>query len=151
MNSLIATNEEAVRVITNSGKGATRFCERLLLLLTLCASLSSSGCFNDVEGDLYYGRIVVPATQEFRWSDGGLPQVFDPALAAAAPDTDAVRAMFEGLTEYDTRTLAPVSGVALRWESSDADRTWTFHLRRDAQWSNGDEVTAGDFARSWRR
>ncbi|HJU53980.1 MAG TPA: peptide ABC transporter substrate-binding protein, partial [Pyrinomonadaceae bacterium] len=97
------------------------------------------------------GRAVTPRAQEFRWSDGGLPQVFDPALAAAAPDTDAVRALYEGLTEYDPKTLAPVPGVAARWESSPDARVWTFHLRRDARWSNNDPVTAEDFVRSWQR
>lgn len=72
-------------------------------------------------------------------------------FGGGAPDTDAVRAMYEGLTEYDPRTLAPVSAVALQWESSEADRVWTFHLRRDARWSNGNPVTAGDFVRSWQR
>lgn len=100
---------------------------------------------------MYYGRVNVPARQEFRWSDGGLPQIFDPALAAAPPDTDVVRAMFEGLTEYDPQTLTPVSGVAMRWESGAEDREWTFHLRQDARWSNGAPVTARDFVRSWQR
>jgi ABC-type oligopeptide transport system substrate-binding subunit len=113
--------------------------------------VASGGCFSSDEGETYYGRVTVPARQEFRWSDGGLPQIFDPALAAAPPDTDVVRAMFEGLTEYDARTLNPVSAVALRWESTDDDRVWTFHLRHDARWSNGEPVTAHDFVSSWRR
>ncbi|HEY0100270.1 MAG TPA: peptide ABC transporter substrate-binding protein, partial [Pyrinomonadaceae bacterium] len=74
-----------------------------------------------------------------------------PALAAAPPDTDVVRAMFEGLTEYDPKTLTPVSGVAIRWESEAEDRVWIFHLRHDARWSNGEPVTAHDFVRSWQR
>jgi ABC-type oligopeptide transport system substrate-binding subunit len=114
-------------------------------------SLLSSGCFVGEETDSYYGQIVVPRTHEFRWSDGGLPQIFDPARAAVPPDTDAVRALFEGLTEYDPRTLAPVPGVAMRWESSEDGRVWTFHLRRDAHWTNGEAVTAHDFVRSWQR
>ncbi|MDQ3819172.1 MAG: peptide ABC transporter substrate-binding protein [Acidobacteriota bacterium] len=111
----------------------------------------TSGCFLDQEVEQYYGRTITPHTQEFRWSDGGLPQVFDPALAAVPPDTDAVRAMFEGLTEYDSKTLQPVPGVAARWESSTDNREWTFYLRRDARWSNNDAVTAHDFVRSWQR
>jgi oligopeptide transport system substrate-binding protein len=103
------------------------------------------------EGEPYYGRVTTPRAQEFRWSDGGLPQTFDPALAAAPPDTDAVRALFEGLTDYDPQTLAAVPGVAARWEASDDKRVWTFYLRRDARWSNGDAVTASDFVRSWQR
>jgi len=89
--------------------------------------------------------------QEFRWSDGGLPQTFDPAFAAAPPDTDAVRALFEGLTDYDPKTLTPVPAVATRWESSADARVWTFYLRDDARWSNGEMVTAHDFVRSWKR
>jgi oligopeptide transport system substrate-binding protein len=119
------------------------------LLLTF--ALSGGGCFLDHPIQPFYGRTVVPRTQEFRWSDGGLPQTFDPALAAAPPDTDVVRAMYEGLTEYDPQTLRPMPGVALRWETSDDGREWTFYLRQDAHWTNGDIVTAHDFVRSWQR
>jgi ABC-type oligopeptide transport system substrate-binding subunit len=111
----------------------------------------TGGCFLDHEVEPYYGRTVATRSQEFRWSNGGLPQVFDPALAAVPPDTDAVRALYEGLTEYDPKTLAPVPGVAARWEASTDSREWTFHLRRDARWSNNDPVTAQDFVRSWQR
>ena len=119
------------------------------LLLMLC--LTHSGCFSGEEPSTYYGATNPPRTQELRWSDGGLPQTFDPAFAAAAPDTDAVRALFEGLTDYDPHTLAAVPGVATRWESSADGRVWTFYLRDNARWSNGERVTAGDFVRSWER
>jgi ABC-type oligopeptide transport system substrate-binding subunit len=119
--------------------------------LLIVVALTSGGCFLDTEVEPFYGRTIVPRAQEFRWSDGGLPQVFDPALAAAPPDTDAVRAMFEGLTEYDPKTLAPVPGVAARWESSADGLEWTFYLRHDARWSNNEPVTAQDFVRSWQR
>src|ERR1041385_9379245 len=117
--------------------------------LVVVASLLFAGCFRDSAPSGYYGKIVVPRAQEFRWSDGGLPQTFDPAFAAAPPDTDAVRALFEGLTDYDPVTLAAVPGVATRWESSPDARVWTFYLREDAKWSNGENVTAADFVRSW--
>lgn len=124
---------------------------RSFAALLVIVAVTSGGCFLDTEVEPYYGQMVVPRAQEFRWSDGGLPRVFDPALAAAPPDTDAVRAMFEGLTEYDPKTLAPVPGVAARWESSEDGRVWTFQLRQDARWSNGAPVTAQDFVRSWQR
>src|SRR5436853_2749338 len=111
----------------------------------------SGGCFEPEAGELYYGQARALRAQEFRWSDGGLPQTFDPALAAAPPDTDAVRALFEGLTDYDPLTLKPVPAVATRWESSDDSRVWTFYLRDDARWSTGEPVTAVDFVRSWQR
>ena len=113
--------------------------------------LSHAGCFLRERVEPYYSRVAVPSTQEFRWSDGGLPQTFDPAFAAAPPDTDLVRAIFEGLTDYDARTLAPVPAVALRWEPSNGGRVWTFYLRQDARWSNGESVIANDFVRSWQR
>lgn len=119
------------------------------LLLVLC--LTHTGCFNTNQPSTYYGKVVPPKTQEFRWSNGGLPQTFDPAFAAAPPDTDAVRALFEGLTDYDPKTLAPVPAVATRWESSNDGRVWTFYLRDNARWSNGEKVTAQDFVRSWER
>src|ERR1700730_4089337 len=119
--------------------------------LLLCFALADAGWFLSEEISPYYGRIVVPRNQEFRWSDGGLPQVFDPAFAAAPPDTDAVRALFEGLTDYDAQTLKPVPAIATRWESSENDRVWTFYLREDARWSSGETVTAMDFVRSWQR
>jgi ABC-type oligopeptide transport system substrate-binding subunit len=118
-------------------------------LLALC--LTHTGCFSTAEPSTYYGKVVTPRSQEFRWSNGGLPQTFDPAFAAAPPDTDAVRALFEGLTDYDPKTLAPVPAVATRWESSNDGRVWTFYLRDNARWSNGDKVTAQDFVRSWER
>ena len=118
------------------------------LLLTM---LTHAGCFLDEKVEPYYGRVVVPRSQEFHWSDGGLPQTFDPAFAATPPDTDLVRAIFEGLTDYDPRTLTPVPAVATRWEESNGGRVWTFYLRDDARWSNGEPVTAADFVRSWRR
>jgi ABC-type oligopeptide transport system substrate-binding subunit len=117
----------------------------------LLAMLSHAGCFLDEKLEPYYGRVVVPSSQDFRWSDGGLPQTFDPAFAAAPPDTDLVRAIFEGLTDYDPRSLTPVPAVATRWEPSNGGRVWTFYLRDDARWSNGEPVTASDFVRSWRR
>ncbi|MGH9957166.1 MAG: ABC transporter substrate-binding protein, partial [Pyrinomonadaceae bacterium] len=120
-------------------------------LLLVVLLLTPAGCFTDESYEPYYGRVVVRATQDFRWFNGGLPQTFDPAFAAAPPDTDAVRAIFEGLTDYDPRTLATVPAVATRWEPSNEGRTWTFYLRADARWSNGEAVTAKDFVASWRR
>jgi oligopeptide transport system substrate-binding protein len=117
----------------------------------LICCLLLTGCFLDAKVEPFYGQVSPRASQEFHWSNGGLPQTFDPAFAAAPPDTDLVRAIFEGLTEYDSKTLTPIPAVAARWESANAGREWTFYLRDDARWSNGESVTAGDFVRSWRR
>jgi oligopeptide transport system substrate-binding protein len=92
-----------------------------------------------------------PQLQEFRWSNGKMPKSFDPARAAASPETDFVRALYEGLTDIDSKTLQPVPAVAAKWTNSEDFKTWTFNLRKDAKWSNGEIVTATDFVRSWKR
>ncbi|MFI4896472.1 MAG: ABC transporter substrate-binding protein, partial [Phycisphaerales bacterium JB059] len=63
------------------------------------------------------------------------------------PDLRAARMFFEGLTANDVFTWGydVVPGVAERWEISEDGRTYTFHLREDARWSNGEPVVAGDF------
>ncbi len=80
-----------------------------------------------------------------------MPKSFDPALAAAPPETNIVRAIFEGLTEIEPKTLKLVAAAATDWKSSDDYKTWTFNLRRNAKWSNGENVTAKDFVRAWKR
>ncbi len=61
--------------------------------------------------------------------------------------------LFEGLVQNDVFTpgydIAPAA--AERWEVSDDALTYTFHLRADAKWSNGEPVRAADFVYSWRR
>lgn len=111
-----------------------------------------TACFSEIEPEPYYGPATKPPLAELRWSAGGLPQIFDPARANHAPDTDAVRALFEGLTDYNPQTLEVVPGVAQRWEVVGAEgREWTFFLRKNAKWSNGETVKASDFVRSWQR
>jgi oligopeptide transport system substrate-binding protein len=128
------------------------FCCVFLWLIT---SLIFFGCADLQKPKLarFYGggKIEAPKKQEFRWVNGKLPKQLDPALAAAPPETDLVRAVYEGLTDLDPQTLEAKPSVAESWDVSPDGRTWTFHLRRDAKWSNNKAVTAKDFARSWRR
>ena len=60
-------------------------------------------------------------------------------------------ALFEGLTALDERTAQGVPAVAERWDVSPDGLVYTFHLRSSARWSNGDPVTAADFAFAFRR
>lgn len=57
----------------------------------------------------------------------------------------------EGLFSYDPETLRPILAGAASYDLSPDKRTWTFHLRPEAKWTNGDPVTAGDYVFSWRR
>lgn len=79
------------------------------------------------------------------------PATLDPHLMDAATDANVALALYEGLTGYDEKTGGPVPGVAERWDISPDGTVYTFHLRPTAKWSNGDRVTAADFAYSFRR
>ncbi|MCA8960084.1 MAG: peptide ABC transporter substrate-binding protein [Planctomycetes bacterium] len=75
----------------------------------------------------------------------------DPATVTGVPEGRVIKAIFEGLTVKHPKTLEPMPGVAERWTISDDKRLYTFFLRKDARWSNGDPVTARDFVYSWER
>ncbi len=79
------------------------------------------------------------------------PATLDPQIYDAATDYNVIGALFEGLTNYDEKTATAVPGVAERWDISADGLVYTFHLRANARWSNGDRVTAQDFAWSFRR
>ncbi len=74
----------------------------------------------------------------------------DPQIVEDVDGSDIVRNLFEGLMNQNAEgELVP--GVATGYEVSDDKLTYTFTLRDDARWSNGDPVTAGDFVYAWRR
>ena len=74
----------------------------------------------------------------------------DPQLNEDSEGYDVLRDLFEGLFNQDsTGKLAP--GVAKEFQSANNNRTFTFLLRNDARWSNGDPLTAHDFVYAWRR
>lgn len=75
----------------------------------------------------------------------------DPHLANGISEYFVISELIEGLVAENPATLEPVPGVAQSWDVSTDGRTYTFHLRADARWTNGDPVTADDFLRSWRR
>ena len=79
------------------------------------------------------------------------PATLDPQIYDAATDFNVIGALFEGLTNYDEKTATAVPGVAERWDISADGLIYTFHLRANARWSNGDRVTARDFAWSFQR
>lgn len=55
-----------------------------------------------------------------------------------------------GLLKFDP-DLKPVADIAEKWESNADGSVWTFTIRKDSKWSNGDPVTAKDFEYSWKR
>lgn len=123
----------------------------LILLVFLTFFISACSELEKPETDEFYADSIPPPSQEFRWSNGEMPKSFDPAFASAPPETDIVRAIYDGLTEINPKNLEAVPAIATKWSSSDDFKTWTFKLRDDARWSNGKKITAKDFVRSWKR
>ncbi len=116
-----------------------------LIFLAGCSEIRSP------KPEVFIGKPAPSSREEFRWSNGKTPKSFDPARASASPETDVVRALYEGLTDLDGKRLEPVPALAVSWSASDDHRVWTFQLRSNAKWSNGEPVTAADFVRSWKR
>lgn len=84
--------------------------------------------------------------------NGAEPKSLDPQLVTSVGDSNIMRALFEGLvTFHPSEDAVAEPGVAERWEANEDFTEWTFHLRPDARWSNGDPVTAEDFAYAYQR
>ena len=82
--------------------------------------------------------------QVLHWNLGSNPTTIDPSYATASSSQQIDHALFLGLTDIDDETHKVVSRLATSWEVSDDGITWTFHMRRDAMWSDGTPVTAHD-------
>jgi oligopeptide transport system substrate-binding protein len=88
--------------------------------------------------------------QILRLGNGSEPQALDPQISENTQDSNVERDLYEGLTTLDKDgKVAP--GVAESWTISPDGMVYTFKLRANAKWSNGDPVTADDFVWSWRR
>jgi len=93
---------------------------------------------------------VLAPDQVLHRDNGEEPQTLDPHRAEGLPSEHILRDLFEGLTaESPEGRIIP--GAAIRWNISRDGKTYTFYLRRDALWSNGDPVTAEDFVYGLRR
>ena len=88
-------------------------------------------------------------------------KTLDPARAEGNVESNLIFALFEGLLrmlpegEPDPETglqpLSPQPGMAESYEVSADNKRYTFHLRKDARWTDGTPVTSHDFAFSWQR
>jgi oligopeptide transport system substrate-binding protein len=121
---------------------------RLLLLLAALSLLVilAAGC-----GGASQGKDTAQGELKFiRHNHGEEPESIDPALNTTVNGGTIIIACFEGLTSLNEKD-EPVPGVAESWDISPDKTKYTFHLRKDAKWSDGKPVTAGDFAYAWKR
>src|SRR5699024_6446607 len=85
-----------------------------------------------------------------RMNNGGEPTSLNPPVGFDAVSWNALNNLMEGLTRLG-KDDTPQPAMAEDWDVSDDGKTYTFHLREDANWSNGDPVTAEDFAYAWKQ
>lgn len=88
---------------------------------------------------------------DLRVMNGTEPKTLDPGLATGDPEHRILEDIFEGLARLDSSSLEPVPGVAESWDISADGKSYVFHLRPNARWSDGRPVTAHDFTYAWRR
>lgn len=117
---------------------------RLCFLIPVLASVACG------DGNSHDGAIALPTIQVLNRSLGGQPGSLDPQRAEDAFSYDVLRDMYEGLTASSPDGEV-IPAAAASWEVSGDGKTYRFDLRRDARWSNGDPVTAGNFVDGLRR
>lgn len=120
------------------------FVSKTTLLLTLCFGLV--GCDQRESTAVKKARegvLIINNSAE--------PSAIDPQEITGLLESRIVYALFEGLLNFDPKDCHPIAGVAESWTNSADGKTWTFKLRPNARWSNGDPVVAEDFLFSYQR
>lgn len=80
----------------------------------------------------------------------GEPDNIDPNRSSFATEAAVVRQVFQPLLRFD-QNLTPQPAAAQSYDVSADGKTYTFHLRPDGRWSDGQPVTAQQFEYSWKR
>lgn len=88
--------------------------------------------------------------KSINWMTTSELESLDPAKADDTDSEEQIANTYEGLYRLGENSKT-VPGVATKSTTSKDGLTWTFYLRKDAKWSNGDPVTAEDFVYAWRR
>ena len=127
--------------------GGVRFLiPRPVVALLACSLLMLGGC-GKRQTQVEHGY----ENQILHLSNGVEPEEIDPQISRGVQEDRIQQSLLEGLVAEDPVDLHPVPGVAERWDISEDKRTYTFYLRKNARWSNGDRVTAHDFVGAYKR
>lgn len=119
--------------------------KRMLVLMSLVLVLSAflAACGNDKGGS------DKASSQNLRLNIVSEPPTLHPALATDSTSGGVLIQTFEGLTRID-KDGVPQPAMAEDIQVSDDQLTYTFKIREDANWTNGDPVTAADFEYAWK-
>lgn len=99
----------------------------------------------------FYGSTAPPKLNILRYVNGDEPESLDPPVSSGQPEARIYMALYEGLVEYDPKSLNAIPALAESWDVNNDSSEFVFHMRRNARWSNGDPITAHDFVYSIRR
>ena len=119
--------------------------------LALCVACISIACRVDAIDDGYFGEVDPPTNQVMRYVSGAEPESLDPQIPTGQAEQRILMAFFDGLVEYDPRTMNPIPAIAESWQANADSSAFVFRLRKDARWSNNDPITARDFVYTFRR
>ena len=111
-------------------------------LLAGCGGVASEG---------FYGKTAAPRDNVLRYITGSEPESLDPAVPTGQPEARLLMSLYDGLIEYDPRTMQPIPGIAESWEVGQENTEYIFKLRKNAKFSNGEPIKAQDFVYSFRR
>src|SRR5258706_15455975 len=121
-----------------------------ILIILIILSSFIAGCTTSANSR-YFGQTVPPKNNVLRYVTDGEPESLDPPITNSQPDARILISLYEGLVEYDPKTMEPIPGIAESWETGKDGTEYLFHLRHNAKFSNGDPITANDFVYSLRR
>lgn len=124
-----------------------------VLLLTACGPATAPGpqTPGDTTTQQNYAPKVGKVGGEIILSTNSDPKSFNPILAKETSTTTITANVFEGLITVDPITTDIKPHLAKSWEHSEDGLTWTFHLRDDVTWSDGEKFTADDVVFTFRQ
>ncbi len=95
------------------------------------------------EVGIYGGKLTISSISD--------PKSFNSVIAKETSTTSITGLMFEGLTTVDGVTTEVEPSLAESWEVAEDKKTWTFHLRQDVKWFDGEPLTADDVVFTFNR
>ena len=120
----------------------------LLFVMAACTANENAGKETDSKDD---GKKEEESAEKVLYLNNGQePTSFDPPIGFDSVSWSALNNLMEGLTRLG-QDHEPEAAIAEKWDISEDGKVYTFHIREDAKWSNGDPVTAGDFEFAWKR
>ncbi|WP_405388500.1 ABC transporter substrate-binding protein [Streptomyces sp. NBC_01102] len=103
----------------------------------VAVGLIATGCSSERDNDAKDG-----AKDTFVFAGAGDPGSLDPALASDGETFRVTRQAFEALLEHEPGGSKLVGGLAETWESDPAGKVWTFNLRKNVKFHDGEEFNA---------